>query len=68
MLSCVIGGDGKAEEIHVVKPLGMGFDVNAIDAVSKWVFKPGMLDGVPVPVRATIEVNFRKLNGQSSPN
>jgi len=64
ILSCVIGGDGKTEEIHVVKSLGAGFDANAIDSVSKWVFKPGMRNGVPVPVRATIEVNFRRLQGQ----
>jgi TonB family protein len=68
ILSCVIGGDGKTEEIHVVKSLGMGFDANAIDAVSKWVFKPGMRNGVPVPVRATIEVNFRRLQGQGLQN
>jgi TonB family protein len=61
ILSCVIGTEGKPEEIHVVKSLGTEFDVNAINAVQQWVFKPGMLDGVPVQVRATIEVNFRRL-------
>lgn len=61
MLSCIVGADGKAADIHVVKSLGARFDASAIDAVSKWVFKPGMLNGVPVGVRATIEVNFRKL-------
>jgi len=61
ILSCVIGADGKAQEIRVVKSNGAGFDAKAIDAVSQWVFKPGMLNGVPASVRATIEVNFRKL-------
>jgi TonB family protein len=61
VLSCVVGADGKAADIRVVKSLGVSFDANAIEAVSKWVFKPGTLNGVPVGVRATIEVNFRKL-------
>ena len=60
MLSCVIGASGQAEEIHVVKSIDQAFDSKAIDAVSKWIFKPGMKNGVPVSVRATIEVNFRK--------
>jgi TonB family protein len=68
ILSCVIGAGGKPEEIQVVKSLGTGFDTNAIDAVSKWVFKPGTLNGAPVPVRANIEVNFRKMQGQALPN
>ena len=60
ILSCVIGASGQAEEIHVVKSIDQAFDSKAIDAVSKWIFKPGMKNGVPVSVRATIEVNFRK--------
>jgi TonB family protein len=60
LLSCVIGTSGQAEEIQVVKSIDTAFDSNAIDAVSKWVFKPGMSNGVPVKVRATIEVNFQK--------
>jgi protein TonB len=60
ILSCVIGAAGRAQEIRVVKSNGAGFDANAIAALSKWLFKPGMLNGVPVQVRATVEVNFRK--------
>jgi TonB family protein len=60
ILSCVIGTSGQAEEIRVVKSIDQAFDSNAVEAVSKWVFQPGMSDGVPVKVRATIEVNFQK--------
>ena len=60
LLSCVIGTSGQADEIQVVKSIDTAFDTNAIEAVSKWIFKPGMSNGVPVKVRATIEVNFRK--------
>lgn len=62
MLSVVINPDGKAENIQIVKPLGMGLDEKAIEAVEKWRFKPGMNNGVPVNVRAQIEVNFRTLD------
>ncbi len=60
-LAVVVFPDGKAGEIHVVKSLGMGLDEKAIEAVQKWKFRPGMKGGQAVPVRATIEVNFRLL-------
>jgi TonB family protein len=61
MLAVVIGVDGKASSISVVRSLGMGLDEKAIDAVQKWRFKPGFKDGKPVPVKANLEVNFRLL-------
>ncbi len=61
LLSIVINTDGKAEDIHVVKSVGMGLDEKAIEAVQKWRFKPGKNKGVPVKVRADVEVNFRLL-------
>jgi len=45
----------------VVRPLGMGLDEKAVEAVGKWRFKPGQKDGHPVPVMANVEVNFRLL-------
>jgi TonB family protein len=61
MMSIVVGTDGMAEDINIVKSADPNFDANAVAAVSKWRFKPGMMNGVPVKVRAQIEVNFRKL-------
>lgn len=61
MLSIVVGTDGKAEDVRVIKPLGMGLDEKAIEAVQQWVFRPGTNRGEPVKVRAQIEVNFRLL-------
>jgi TonB family protein len=61
VLSIVVNTDGKAEEIKVVKSLGMGLDEKAIEAVQKWRFIPGKNKGVAVKVRAQIEVNFRLL-------
>ena len=61
MLSIVVDASGRARSIRVVKGLGFGLDEKAVEAVRQWVFRPGMKDGNPVNVRATIEVNFRLL-------
>ena len=61
VLAAAIGPDGSPHSIRVVRGLGFGLDENAVDAVSQWKFQPGMKDGVPVTVAATIEVNFRLL-------
>jgi TonB family protein len=52
---------GKAKNLRVVRSLGLGLDEKAIEAVTKWKFRPGYKDGKPVTVAATIEVNFRLL-------
>jgi len=57
----VIGAYGVAHESHVLRGVGLGLDENALEAISQWQFKPATKDGQPVPVAATIEVNFRLL-------
>jgi hypothetical protein len=43
----------------VLNGVGLGLDEQAVMAITQWKFKPGMKDGLPVPVAARIEVNFR---------
>jgi TonB family protein len=59
VLRIVIGADGVVRSPQIVRPLGLGLDESAIEAVNKWRFTPGTKDGRPVPVLATVEVNFR---------
>lgn len=54
-----IGTDGMAHDLQLIKSLGFGLDERAAEALSQWQFTPGKKDGVPVPVEATVEVNFR---------
>lgn len=57
-----VGTDGAAHNIKVIHSLDPGLDQKAIDAVSEWKFRPGMRDGVPVTVAATIQINFRLMD------
>lgn len=61
ILALVVDDQGRPQNLKVLRSLGLGLDQKAIEAVEKWRFKPGMKDGKPVPVMATIEVNFRLL-------
>ena len=61
MLYVVVDEKGSPRDIRVVRPLGLGLDEKAIEAVQKWRFRPGYLNGKAVAVAATVEVNFRLL-------
>lgn len=61
VLSVEVHPDGRAHNMQVVRPLGLGLDDRAIEAVSQWRFQPATQNGQPVTVIATIEVNWRLL-------
>jgi TonB family protein len=43
----------------VVKPLGLGLDEKAIEAIRTWRFKPSLRNGAPVNLRMTVAVSFK---------
>ena len=59
VLWLVIAADGPPQDIHILKPAGMGLDEEAVRAVQTWKFNAAMKDGQPVPVQINVEVNFR---------
>jgi TonB family protein len=60
---CIVGlivdAGGNPQKVHIVRPLGMGLDEKAMDAVRLYKFKPAQLKGKNVAVEVNIEVNFR---------
>jgi protein TonB len=61
VLSIVVDEQGMPTNFQVVTPLGLGLDEKAVEAVTRWRFRPGMKDGKPVAVFAKIYVTFRLL-------
>jgi TonB family protein len=61
LLFVIVDENGKPRDIKIIRPLGLGLDQKAVEAVEKWKFSPGKKDGKPVAVQAQIEVNFRLL-------
>jgi TonB family protein len=61
ILLVVVDASGKARDMKAIRPLGLGLDEKAIEAVGQWTFQPGMKDGQVVAAQATIEVEFRIL-------
>ncbi len=57
-LECTISPQGRVMDIRVIRSLPL-LDQAAIDAVRQWVFTPTLLNGVPVPVIMTVNVNFK---------
>jgi TonB family protein len=60
-LELIVSADGKVTDVRVTKSLDSGgqLDQAAIAAAKQWVFKPGAKDGVPVPTRVTLVLDFK---------
>ena len=56
ILRTVIEDDGSVGE--VIRPLDSELDQQAIVALKQWEFRPGTIEGKPVPVRFTCELVF----------
>lgn len=59
ILELIIKEDGSVSDVRVVKPLPLGLDQAALDAVRQWTFKPAMKDGQPIEVLFNITINFK---------
>jgi len=62
----VIGPDGKAGEVAVVRPIGFGLDENAVTAIRKAKFQPAVKNGQPVSETLDLAVLFRIYSKRTS--
>jgi len=67
-IQMIVDAQGKPQDPHVIRPLGMGLDEKALEAVRQYRFRPAMMNGAtPVPVVVTVEVNFHLMDAQIEP-
>jgi TonB family protein len=59
IVSIIVDAHGNPQNPRVTRPLGMGLDEKALEAVQKYRFKPAMKDGKPVASYVTVQINFR---------
>jgi TonB family protein len=60
LLSVLIGLDGRAHQIEILKPVDYRLTEKAIEAVQAWTFSPGKsADEKPIEVLTPIEVTFK---------
>jgi len=57
-LQVLVDENGAPQEIKIVRPLGLGLDQKAIEAVQQWRFKPVLLNGQPTKVQTMVTLNF----------
>jgi protein TonB len=59
LLELIVRANGVPTNIRVTRSLDPdGLDAEAVRAASQWRFQPGRLNGVPVDVVATIQIDF----------
>ena len=58
IVEAIVNKQGQVEQAKVLKGLPMGLSEQAIEAVKKWRFHPGTLNGEPVEVIFNLTVNF----------
>jgi protein TonB len=55
----IVDENGAPTHVRVARPIGMGLDEKAVEAVRQYKFKPAMKDGKPVKVDMYVDVNFQ---------
>jgi TonB family protein len=58
VLWLVVSSEGVVRNLRIARPLGLGLDEKAVEAVRQWRFNPGTKDGEPVATMVNVEVTF----------
>ena len=66
-LEAIVLANGVIGDVRVTKSLDTqyGLDAQAIAAAKKWLFRPGRINGVAVPVLVTLILEFRPARGEA---
>ncbi len=59
LVNLIVDSQGRPQNVHILRGVGMGLDEKAREAVMQYRFKPAMEGGKPVPVELNVEVNFQ---------
>jgi TonB family protein len=59
VLWIVITESGTVQNVEIARPVGLGLDDKAVEAVKKWHFEPSRKGETPVAVQVKVEVSFR---------
>jgi TonB family protein len=58
-LAAVVGPNGAVTDVKVLSSLDPGLDLNAVNTIRTWTFKPALKDGKPVACKVSVEVSFK---------
>jgi protein TonB len=59
LVNLIVDANGRPQNVHTLRGVGMGLDEKAVEAVKQYKFKPATKNGKPVAVELNVEVNFQ---------
>jgi len=65
IVEAIIDAEGHVQDVRVLKPLPFGLSDSAAAAVKRWEFRPGTLNGQPVPVIFIVTISFPPKSAQT---
>ena len=59
LVHLIVDATGRPTQVRVIRPVGMGLDEKAREAVAQYKFRPARKGGQAVPVELNVAVNFQ---------
>jgi protein TonB len=59
LVALIVDAAGRPTQVRVIRPVGMGLDEKAMEAVRQYKFAPAKKGGTPVAVQLNVAVNFQ---------
>ncbi len=59
LVHLIVDATGRPTQVRVIRPVGMGLDEKAREAVAQYKFRPAKKGGQAVPVELNVAVNFQ---------